>query len=60
MDDPSRVTRTSPGHAVKPGDVLTVSLDRGVRLMKVIGFAERRGDASAARALYEDLQARPE
>ena len=47
---------TSPGHAVKAGDVLTVSLDRGVRLMKVTGFAERRGDATAARALYEDLQ----
>jgi ribosome-associated heat shock protein Hsp15 len=51
------VRETSPGHAVKAGDVLTVSLDRGVRLMKVTGFAERRGDASAARALYEDLQA---
>ena len=49
------VRETSPGHAVKTGDVLTISLDRGVRLMKVIGFAERRGDASAARALYEDL-----
>ena len=51
------VRETSPGHAVKAGDVLTVSLDRGVRLMKVTGFAERRGDATAARALYEDLQA---
>jgi hypothetical protein len=24
--------------------------------MKVTGFSERRGDATAARALYEDLQ----
>lgn len=45
----------SPGHAVKPGDVITVGLDGGVRLMKVVGFSERRGDATAARALYEDL-----
>lgn len=45
----------SPGHGVKLGDVLTVSLDRTVRLMKVTGFAERRGDASAARLLYEDI-----
>lgn len=45
----------SPGHGVKLGDVLTVRLDRTVRLMKVINFAERRGDASAARLLYEDI-----
>jgi ribosome-associated heat shock protein Hsp15 len=50
----------SPGHAVKPGDVVTVGLDRTVRVLKVIGFSERRGDASAASVLYEDLQQRPE
>ena len=49
------VRETSPGHAVKAGDVITLALDRGVRLMKVTGFTERRGDAAAARALYEDL-----
>lgn len=48
----------SPGHGVKVGDVLTVALDRTVRVMKVTGFAERRGDANAGRALYEDLQPR--
>jgi ribosome-associated heat shock protein Hsp15 len=47
---------TAPGRAVKPDDVLTVALDGGVRLLKVTGFAERRGDAVAARALYADLQ----
>ena len=51
---------TAPGHAVKPGDVLTIALDRNVRVLKVIGFSERRGDASAARVLYEDLQPRQE
>ena len=40
------VRETSPGHAVKPGDVLTIALDHTVRVMKVIGFSERRGDAS--------------
>ena len=54
------VRERSPGHAVKPGDVLTIALDRNVRVLKVIGFSERRGDASAARVLYEDLQPRPE
>jgi ribosome-associated heat shock protein Hsp15 len=51
---------TAPGHAVKAGDVLTISLDRTVRVLKVVGFSERRGDASAARVLYADLQQRPE
>ncbi len=50
----------SPGHGVKLGDVLTVGLDHSVRVMKVIGFAERRGDAAAASVLYEDLQRPPE
>ena len=47
----------SPGHAVKLGDVVTIALDNSVRVLKVAGFAERRGDAAAARVLYEDLQA---
>jgi ribosome-associated heat shock protein Hsp15 len=48
----------SPGHAVKPGDVLTIGLDHSVRILKVVGFSERRGDATAARVLYEDLKDR--
>lgn len=40
---------------VKPGDVITVALDRVVRILKVTGFAERRGSAEAAQALYQDL-----
>ena len=50
----------SPGHAVKAGDVVTVGLDRSVRVLKVVGFSERRGDAAAARVLYEDLQQKAE
>lgn len=52
------VRETSPGHAIKIGDVLTIGLDRTVRVMKVISFSERRGDADAARVLYEELQQR--
>ncbi len=52
------VRETSPGHAVKVGDVLTVALDSQVRLLKVIGFSERHGDANAARVLYEELHTR--
>ena len=54
------IRERAPGHAVKAGDVLTVALDNSVRILKVIAFAERRGDATAARVLYEDLQGRRE
>ena len=47
-------------HPVKVGDVVTVGLDNSVRILKVVGFAERRGDATAARGLYDDLQGRRE
>src|SRR6195952_141423 len=50
----------SPGHGVRIGDVVTVALDRTVRVMKITGFAERRGDAEAARELYADVQRQPE
>jgi ribosome-associated heat shock protein Hsp15 len=42
-------------HAVKIGDAVTVALDRDVRVLKVTGFAERRGDAEAARTLCSDI-----
>jgi ribosome-associated heat shock protein Hsp15 len=54
------VREKSPGHAVKLGDVVTVGLDNSVRVLKVAGFSERRGDATAARVLYEDLHNRAE
>ena len=40
---------------VRIGDVVTLALDRSVRVVKVEGFCERRGQAAAARALYRDL-----
>ena len=45
----------APGHHVRAGDVITVALDRGVRVLKVRAFAERRGPATAAEVLYEEL-----
>ena len=45
---------------VRAGDVVTVALDRTVRVLKVAGFAERRGSADAAAVLYEDLSPAPE
>ena len=47
----------TPSRAVRSGDVVTVALDRAVRVLKIAGFAERRGSAEAARALFVDLSA---
>lgn len=47
-------------HNVKIGDVVTVTLDNTIRLMKVTGFAERRGDATAAKLLFEELRGETE
>ena len=43
--------------SVRLGDVVTIALDRGVRVLKVIGFAARRGSSDTARALYVELAA---
>jgi ribosome-associated heat shock protein Hsp15 len=45
----------APGRGVKCGDVVTIALDHGVRVLKICGFAPRRGDAEAASLLYEEL-----
>jgi ribosome-associated heat shock protein Hsp15 len=45
----------APGRMVRAGDVVTVALDRRVRVVKVLGFVERRGPAGSAAALYQDL-----
>jgi ribosome-associated heat shock protein Hsp15 len=44
---------------VRPGDVVTIALDRNVRVLKVIGYTEHRGSAETVRALYEDLTPSP-
>ena len=45
----------APSRTVRVGDVITVALDRAVRVLKVTGFVERRGPAGSVRSLYEDL-----
>ena len=39
---------------VHPGDVLTLALGGGVRVLRVVGIAERRGSFDEARRLYEE------
>ena len=40
--------------AVRAGDVVTVALERTVRVLKVRGFVERRGPAKSGMNLYEE------
>ncbi len=49
------VRTTQAAHAVKIGDVLTIALNARVRVLRVEGLAPRRGDATAASALYAEL-----
>ena len=46
-------------HAVKPGDVLTFPLGPHIRIIRISALGLRRGPASEARALYEDLAPPP-
>ena len=46
---------TAAGHPVRIGDVVTLALDRTVRVVRVEGFCERRGGPPVARTLYRDL-----
>src|ERR1700744_5489155 len=45
----------APGRFVRTGDVITVALDRSVRVLRVRGFVERRGPASTGQSLYDEL-----
>ena len=55
----NRVRITKTGHAIKEGDILTLTLYSGVRVIKVLGTAERRGPESAAQRLYEEIAGPP-
>ena len=46
---------TQPAHPLKAGDGLTISLERAVRVLRVLAPGTRRGPAVEAQALYEDL-----
>ena len=48
-----------PGHAIRPGDVLTLTSPRRraeIIAVRVLALAERRGSASEARTLYEIIE----
>jgi ribosome-associated heat shock protein Hsp15 len=46
-------------HVVKVGDVLTIALNNQVKVVQVLGEAEKRGAASVAAKLYTELGEAP-
>ena len=46
------VRQDKPGHAVKPGDVLTLGKGADVMAVRILALAERRGSAPEAQKLY--------
>ena len=50
---------TAPGHTLRLGDVVTLALDRRVRVIEVVDFRERRGGAGDAAATYRDISGGP-
>jgi ribosome-associated heat shock protein Hsp15 len=46
---------TKPGRMIKVNDVLTFVLGDDVRVYKILGLGERRGPATEAQQLYENL-----
>jgi ribosome-associated heat shock protein Hsp15 len=45
----------APSRMVRTGDVITVALERDVRVLKVRGFVQRRGPAETGKILYDVL-----
>ncbi len=51
----NRQPTDKPHAKIRVGDVLTLPLYAGVRVVEVIGLSERRGSAPEARALYHPV-----
>lgn len=51
----NRVRTTKAAQAVKLGDVITVSVARGVRVLRVVAGGTRRGPAAEAALLFEEI-----
>ena len=49
----------STSRLVRAGDVLTLALGRDVRVIRILGIADRRGGFPEARLLYDNTEAAP-
>lgn len=50
---------TKPARIVRSGDVITATLHRRLHVVKVLSAGDRRGPATEAQTLYEDLTPKP-
>ena len=55
----NRQVTDKPHARLRPGDVLTLPLQREVRVVRVLALATRRGPAPEAQALYEEIVGDP-
>jgi ribosome-associated heat shock protein Hsp15 len=55
----NREKAEKPSQTVRPGDVLTIALGARARVLKVVATGVRRGPASEAAMLYDDLTPPP-
>lgn len=53
----NRVKAMKPSQLVKPGDVITSSAQREIRVFRVLAPGKRRGPAPEAATLFEELTA---
>jgi ribosome-associated heat shock protein Hsp15 len=51
----NRLVITKPHYRVRPGDVLTFPYGQTVRVVRVLALGTRRGPASEAQTLYEEV-----
>ncbi len=51
----NREPTDKPHAKVRVGDVLTLRLGNGVRVIRVLRLSERRGSSSVAHTLYEEV-----
>lgn len=54
----NREKNKTAAHLLRAGDVLTINVGGRVRVLRVRGIAERRGSATDAAHLYEEIDAR--
>lgn len=55
----NRQPTEKPHARLREGDVLTLALPSGVRVVRVVALGERRGPAVEAAGLYEVIEAGP-
>lgn len=56
----NRAKVEKPSHWLRAGDVVTLAMGRRVRVLKVVKPGARRGPATEAATLYEDLTPAPQ